>query len=263
MSTESPAVWICLPTYNERENLERMVHALRDELQAHAIDGTVLVIDDGSPDGTGEIADRLAAEFDFVQVLHRSEKAGLGKAYIAGFAVALAGGAQLVMEMDCDFSHAPSDVHRLVAAASGDGAADIVLGSRNIPEGGVKNWPLSRRMISKGGSLYARTILGLHVRDLTGGFKCFRREVLERLDLDQIGAAGYIFQIEVTYRALQAGFTVREVPIIFTDRVYGESKMTGSIVREAMCGSGDCACRRRDHCSTGRPGAVEPAARST
>jgi dolichol-phosphate mannosyltransferase len=233
MPTESPSVWICLPTYNERENLERMVRALGEEFAAHAIDGTVLVIDDGSPDGTGAIADELADELPWVRVLHRTEKAGLGKAYIAGFGVALDGGADLVMEMDCDFSHDPRDVHRLVAAAT-LGDADVVLGSRNVPEGGVRNWPLSRRIISKGGSWYARSILGLPVRDLTGGFKCFRREVLELLDLGQIAAAGYIFQIEVTYRAVQAGFRVREVPIVFTDRVYGESKMTGSIVREAM-----------------------------
>lgn len=227
-----PAVWVCLPTYNEAENVERMVLALGEEFQEHSINGTVLVVDDGSPDGTGAIADRLAAAYPWVRVLHRTEKEGLGKAYLAGFAVALDGGAEYVMEMDCDFSHNPKDVHRLIGAAV-DGA-DVVLGSRNIPGGGVENWPLSRRFISKGGSLYARTILHLRVRDLTGGFKCFRRHVLEKLDLSSIAAHGYMFQIEVTYRAIQAGFSVREVPIVFTDRVYGESKMTGRIVREAM-----------------------------
>lgn len=224
-------LWICLPTYNERENLERMIEALSAEFETHALDGHVLIIDDGSPDGTGEIADRLAVAHEWVEVLHRSTKEGLGRAYLAGFAKALDAGAELIMEMDCDFSHAPADVHRLVAASAD---ADVVLGSRNIPGGGVRNWPWRRRMISKGGSFYARTILGLPVRDLTGGFKCFRRAVLETLDLSQIAAQGYTFQIELTYRAIQAGFRVREVPIIFVDRVYGESKMHGNIVLEAM-----------------------------
>lgn len=224
-------LWICLPTYNERENLEPMVRALGDERQAHGLDATVLVIDDSSPDGTGEIADRLASELPWVQVLHRAGKEGLGRAYLAGFRVALDAGAELVMEMDCDFSHDPRDVHRLVAAAQD---ADLVLGSRNIPGGGVRNWPWHRRLISKGGSLYARTILGVGVRDLTGGFKCFRRTVLETIGLDGVEAQGYTFQIDLTYRALQHGFAVREVPIVFVDRVAGESKMSGAIVLEAM-----------------------------
>jgi dolichol-phosphate mannosyltransferase len=227
----TPSVWICLPTYNERENLERMVRALGEEFAEHAIDGTVLVVDDGSPDGTGDIADTLAAELPWVKVLHRTTKDGLGRAYLAGFAEALASDTDLVMEMDCDFSHNPKDVHRLVAATA---EADLVLGSRNIPGGGVRNWPLSRRIISKGGSLYARTILGVPVRDLTGGFKCFRREVLESIDLDSVAAPGYTFQIELTYRTLKQGFRVREVPIIFVDREFGESKMSGNIVLEAM-----------------------------
>lgn len=224
-------LWICLPTYNERENLERMVHALHAEFRNHGLDGNVLVIDDGSPDGTGEIADRLADRHDWVHVLHRTAKQGLGRAYLAGFAVALEQGAQLVMEMDCDFSHSPSDVHRLVAATA---SADLVLGSRNVDGGGVRNWPWTRRLISKGGSFYARTVLGVAVRDLTGGFKCFRRVVLETIELEHVNAQGYTFQIELTYRALRAGFQVTEVPIVFVDRVYGTSKMSGNIVLEAM-----------------------------
>jgi dolichol-phosphate mannosyltransferase len=225
------ALWICLPTYNELENLERMIRALAAQRAEHALDMTVLVIDDGSPDGTGDVADRLAAELDWVRVLHRTSKDGLGRAYLAGFQVALDAGAELIMEMDCDFSHNPADVARMVAA-SGD--ADLILGSRGVKGGGVTGWPLHRKIISRGGSIYARAILGLKVRDLTGGFKLFHRRVLERLDLNGVHAAGYTFQIELTYRALQAGFTVKEIPIIFIDREFGESKMTGSIVREAM-----------------------------
>lgn len=226
-----PSVWICLPTYNERENLERMVRALGEQFDSNAIDGTVLVVDDSSPDGTGEIADTLAAELPWVRVLHRTQKEGLGKAYLNAFQVALEAGAELVMEMDCDFSHNPADVPRLIEAA---GDADLVLGSRNVPGGGVRNWPFTRKFISKGGSLYARMILGLKVRDLTGGFKCFNRRVLEGLDLENVAAQGYTFQIDLTYRAVKRGFSVKEVPIIFVDRVYGESKMTGNIVLEAM-----------------------------
>lgn len=227
----SNSLWICLPTYNELENLERMVRALGEQRAEHALDMTVLVIDDSSPDGTGDVADRLAEELDWVRVLHRTSKDGLGRAYLAGFQVALDAGADLVMEMDCDFSHDPKDVHRLVAASAD---ADLVLGSRGVPGGGVRGWPLLRKVISRGGSLYARTILGLKVRDLTGGFKLFHRRVLEALDFDGVEAQGYTFQIELTYRAVQAGFTVKEVPIIFIDREFGESKMTGNIVAEAM-----------------------------
>lgn len=225
------ALWICLPTYNEIENLERMVRALGEQRAEHDLDMTVLVIDDGSPDGTGDVADRLAAELDWVRVLHRTSKEGLGRAYLAGFRVALDAGADLIMEMDCDFSHNPADVPRMVAASAD---ADLVLGSRGVPGGGVRGWPLIRKVISRGGSFYARTILGLRVRDLTGGFKLFHRRVLERLELHDVQAAGYTFQIELTYRAIQAGFNVKEIPIIFVDREFGESKMTGSIVREAM-----------------------------
>jgi dolichol-phosphate mannosyltransferase len=218
-------VTICLPTYNERENVERMVRTL------HELDVNVLVIDDGSPDGTGEIADRLAAELDAVSVLHREKKEGLGPAYLAGFRRALDEGAELIMEMDCDFSHDPADVQRLIAAA---GDADLVLGSRYAPGGGTRNWGLLRRFISRAGSLYAQIILGLHVRDLTGGFKCIRRAVLEALPLDEIHSKGYAFQIETTYRASRKGFKIREVPITFVDRVEGGSKMSRAIVVEAV-----------------------------
>ena len=219
---------VCLPTYNERENLERMVHALGEVLGP---DDHVLVIDDNSPDGTGEIADRLAAEHGFVDVLHRPRKEGLGPAYIAGFGRALADGADLVLEMDCDFSHRPEDARRLIDAAAD---ADLVLGSRYVPGGSVGNWGLGRRVISRGGSLYAQLLLGVPVRDLTGGFKCYRRRVLERIDLDAIDSRGYAFQIETTYRALRAGFRVVEVPISFVDRQVGGSKMSRSIVLEAI-----------------------------
>jgi dolichol-phosphate mannosyltransferase len=217
---------VCLPTYDERENLEAMVRAL----EPHGV--RVLVIDDSSPDGTGELADRLAAEHDFVSVLHRERKEGLGPAYLAGFARALADGADLVLEMDCDFSHDPADVPRLIAAV--EGGADVALGSRYVPGGEIANWGRVRRFVSAGGSWYARTLLGIPVRDLTGGFKCFRREVLERIDLGAIHSKGYAFQIEMTYRARRAGFTVVEVPIRFVDRVEGSSKMSRTIVAEAI-----------------------------
>ncbi len=219
---------VCLPTYDERENLEPMLRALGAVLGP---DDRVLVIDDNSPDGTGELADRLAAELPFVDVLHRERKEGLGPAYLAGFREALARGAELVVEIDCDFSHDPNDVPRLLEAVRD---ADLVLGSRYVPGGGVENWGLVRRAISAGGSLYARVLLGVGVRDLTGGFKCFRRTVLESLPLDEVHARGYAFQIELTYRALRRGFRVREIPIRFTDRVTGGSKMSRAIVLEAI-----------------------------
>jgi dolichol-phosphate mannosyltransferase len=216
---------VCLPTYNERENLDRMARTLV------GLGVRVLVIDDNSPDGTGEIADRLAEELERVSVLHRPRKEGLGPAYIAGFGQALREGADLVLEMDCDFSHDPADVPRLISAAAD---ADLVLGSRYVPGGRVGNWGPLRRFISRGGSLYAQVLLGLPVRDLTGGFKCYRRAVLEALPLDEIHSKGYAFQIETTYRALRKGFRVREVPITFVDRVEGGSKMSKSIVVEAV-----------------------------
>jgi dolichol-phosphate mannosyltransferase len=218
-------VTVCLPTYNERENLERMVRRLGE----HGV--RVLVIDDNSPDGTGEIADRLAAELDYVSVLHRERKEGLGPAYLAGFQRALVEGSDLILEMDCDFSHNPDDVPRLVAATA---EADLVLGSRYVRGGGTANWGLVRRFVSRAGCVYAQVLLGLRIRDLTGGFKCYKREVLEALPLDEIHSKGYAFQIETTYRAVRKGFTVREVPIVFVDRVEGGSKMSGTIVLEAI-----------------------------
>ncbi len=225
---------VCIPTYNERENIEPMLRALGGVLGP---DDRVLVIDDASPDGTGEIAERLGEELGFVDVLHRASKDGLGPAYNAGFHRALERGAELVLEMDCDFSHDPADVPRLIETAGGaDGAggADLVLGSRYVEGGGTRNWSLLRRAISRGGSLYARLLLGAPVHDLTGGFKCYRRAVLERLDLDTIHARGYAFQIETTYRALRAGFRVVEIPIVFCDREAGGSKMGKRIVLEAI-----------------------------
>src|SRR5436305_3534571 len=191
----------------------------------------VLVVDDNSPDGTGEIADGLAQELDFVSVLHRSTKEGLGPAYVAGFRRALADGAELILEMDCDFSHDPADVPRLIAAC--DAGADLALGSRYVRGGGTQNWGLARRVVSWGGSLYARLLLGVRVRDLTGGMKCYRRRVLEEIDLDAVDSKGYAFQIETTYRALRKGFRVVEVPIRFVDRAEGHSKMSHGIVLEA------------------------------
>ena len=216
---------VCLPTYNERENLERVVRRLGEQ------GVSVLVVDDNSPDGTGEIADRLAAELDYVSVLHRERKEGLGPAYLAGFREALATGADVILEMDCDFSHKPEDVPRLIAAT---GEVDLALGSRYVPGGGTENWGFVRRFISRAGSLYAQLLLGLPVRDLTGGFKAYRRAVLEMLPLDEIDSKGYAFQIETTYRALRKGFSVREVPIVFVDRVEGGSKMNRTIVLEAI-----------------------------
>jgi dolichol-phosphate mannosyltransferase len=221
-----PTATVCLPTYNERENLEAMLRALEP------LGVEVLVIDDNSPDGTGELADRLAAELDFVSVLHRERKQGLGPAYLAGFRRVLAGDADYVLELDCDFSHDPADIPRLLAAC--EAGADLALGSRYVPGGGTANWGLARRIVSWGGSFYARVLLGVSIRDLTGGFKCFRRHVLESLDLDAIESKGYAFQIETTYRVLRKGFTIVEVPIRFVDRTEGESKMTRGIFLEAV-----------------------------
>jgi dolichol-phosphate mannosyltransferase len=223
----SAPVWLVLPTYNEAENLPVIVAAALDNLPG---DRRVLIVDDNSPDGTGEIADRLAAEHDEVEVLHRPAKQGLGPAYVAAYAVALAGGAELIAQMDADFSHDPSDLPRLLEVAEN---ADLVLGSRYVDGGGVLEWGPLRRFISRGGSAYARAVLGIGVRDLTGGFKVFRREVLEAIEPETIPSLGYAFQVETTYRAIRAGFRVVEVPIVFRDRRVGESKMTGSIVLEA------------------------------
>jgi len=227
-----PTIWVVIPTYNEAPNIERLVRAAVVELDRVARDGyRILVVDDDSPDGTGAIADALAAELETVEVLHRAGKTGLGHAYLAGFARALQRGAELVVEMDADFSHDPRYLGELLEAAR---TADLVLGSRYVPGGGVRDWGLLRRLISRGGGLYARLILRVRIRDLTGGFKCIRREVLEAIDLGSVRAEGYVFQIEVTYRALLAGFRVREVPIVFRDRTAGSSKMSARIALEAM-----------------------------
>jgi len=225
--------WLILPTYNEAENIQAIVAAAGEVLAAAAPEGfRVLVVDDGSPDGTGQLAERMAAEHDWLRVLHRAEKNGIGPAYLAGFRHALDGGAGYVMEMDSDFSHDPADLARLLQAVY-DGA-DLALGSRYVPGGGVSDWGWLRRLISEGGSTYARLVLGLRVRDLTGGFKCFRREVLEAIHFDAVRSQGYAFQVELTYRAVQAGFRVVEVPIVFRDRQHGTSKMSWRIAAEAM-----------------------------
>jgi dolichol-phosphate mannosyltransferase len=224
---QGPA-WLVLPTYNEAGNIEAFVEAVLDKLPTTA---RVLIIDDNSPDRTGEIADRLATQYEAVTVLHRSHKEGLGPAYIAGFKRALAEGAGLVLEMDSDFSHDPAYLPRLLEAGE---RADLAIGSRYVPGGSVGDWSAMRRTISRGGSTYARFVLGVKVRDLTGGFKCFRREVLEAIDLDSIRSRGYAFQVEMTYRAIQRGFEVVEVPIVFRERRAGKSKMDRSIVAEAV-----------------------------
>jgi dolichol-phosphate mannosyltransferase len=229
----SGEAWLILPTYNEAENVEAIVRAAGAVLAEASPDGyRVLIVDDGSPDGTGELADRLATEHEWVLVLHRAEKKGIGPAYLAGFRRALDDGAGLVMEMDSDFSHDPADLARLLAAV-GEGA-DLALGSRYVPGGGVSDWGLLRRFVSEGGSTYARWVLGVRVRDLTGGFKCFRREVLEAIHFDGVRSRGYAFQVELTYRAVRAGFRVVEVPITFRDRQQGTSKMSWRIAAEAM-----------------------------
>jgi len=219
---------VVLPTYDEAENLESIVSAVLDA--APEVDG-VLVVDDDSPDGTGDIAEVLAARDPRVEVLHRRKKEGLGPAYVAGFQRVLAEGADLIVQLDADFSHDPADVPRLLAAIRG--GADLALGSRYVAGGGVGDWGAMRRAISRGGSAYARLILGLGVQDLTGGFKCYRREVLEAIRLESVGALGYAFQVETTYRACLAGFRVTEIPITFHDRRIGNSKMSRAIVAEA------------------------------
>jgi dolichol-phosphate mannosyltransferase len=226
-----PGAWLILPTYNEAENIEGLVRASLAQLETTGRDHTILVVDDGSPDGTGRIVDRLAEELAFVRVLHRERKQGLGRAYLAGFGLALANGAELVLEMDADFSHDPADLPRLIAAAE---AADLVLGSRYVPGGGVSSWGRVRRLLSRGGSAYARILLGVPVRYLTGGYKCFHRRVLEAIDLEHVHADGYGFQIELTYKAVRAGFTVAEIPILFRERSVGKSKMTARIALEAV-----------------------------
>ena len=228
LTSDQGAPWLVLPTYDEAENLEAIVTASRAKLPDSA---QILIVDDNSPDGTGAVAEALAERLDNVSVLHRQRKEGIGPAYVAGFRRALAGGAGLVLEMDADFSHDPAYLPRLLEAAS---RADVVLGSRYVEGGGVSDWGPLRRVISRGGSTYARLVLGVGIQDLTGGFKCFRREVLEAIDLDSIRSRGYAFQVELTYRAVSAGFRVVEVPIVFRDRRAGNSKMDRAIVAEAV-----------------------------
>ena len=218
---------VILPTYNEKENLPGIAPAIL----AAAPEVDILVVDDNSPDGTGALADELAARQPRLNVLHRERKEGLGRAYLAGFAEALARGYGRIVEMDADFSHDPDALPGLLEASR---KADLVLGSRYVEGGGTVNWGLGRRLLSQGGSLYARTILGVGIRDLTGGFKCFRREVLESIDLESVRSSGYAFQIELTYRTLKRGFTVLEIPIVFADRRVGKSKMSRAIVAEAL-----------------------------
>jgi dolichol-phosphate mannosyltransferase len=224
---ENARVWLVIPTYNESANVEAIVEAALEALPSSR---RVLIVDDGSPDGTGRIADDLAAAHEDVAVMHRPRKTGLGPAYVAGFREALAGGAELIAQMDADFSHDPKDLPRLLEAAEN---ADLVLGSRYVDGGGVTDWGPARRAVSRWGSTYARVALGIGVHDLTGGFKVFRRGVLEAIDLESLASQGYAFQVETTFRAMKAGFRVVEVPIVFRDRRVGASKMTGAIVLEA------------------------------
>jgi dolichol-phosphate mannosyltransferase len=231
-------VLVVIPTYNERENLGPILRRLHAALpKVHA-----LVVDDGSPDGTGELADELAEADERINVLHRTEKAGLGAAYVAGFRWALAQDYATIVEMDADGSHAPEDLPRLLDALSG---ADLVIGSRYIPGGSVVNWPKRREILSRGANIYSRIALGVKVNDITAGFRAYRHEVLEKLALDEIASHGYCFQIDLTLRTDEAGFEIVEVPITFTDRVIGESKMSGSIVREAGLRVGSWGVKRR------------------
>ena len=226
--------WVVLPTYDERENLEAVVGRTRKALASCAppVDGKILVVDDGSPDGTGELADALAAAHEDVRVLHRERKSGLGGAYLAGFGIALAEGADFVLEMDADLSHDPADIPRLIAAVRG--GADVVLGSRYLPGGGAEGWPAHRRFLSRAGGRYAAAVLGLRLTDLTGGFKCFSARALRILDHERVQTRGYGFQIELTYHAARAGLEIAEVPIVFREREHGYSKMSPAIAFEAL-----------------------------
>ena len=226
VAAQGPA-WLVLPTYNEAGNVEAIVEAALAKLPG---DARILVVDDSSPDGTGEIVERLSASEARLELLRRPRKEGLGPAYVAGFRRALDAGAGLVLEMDSDFSHDPAYLPRLLEAVR---SADLAIGSRYVAGGGVRDWSPLRQAISRGGSAYARFALGVGIRDLTGGYKCFRREVLEAIDLDSVRSRGYAFQVELTYRAIEHGFRVVEVPIVFRDRREGDSKMGGAIVAEA------------------------------
>ncbi len=227
-----PALWVIVPTYDEAASIERLLRSVAAVLADVAPgDHRILVVDDGSPDGTAQLAERVGAELGVVEVLRRSEKNGLGQAYLAGFAHALAAGAERVCEMDADLSHDPGHLPALLAAAE---RADVVLGSRYVHGGGVTEWGLLRRLLSRGGCVYARLILGLPQHDLTGGYKVLHRRVLEAIELDSVRSQGYVFQIEITYRAVLAGFRVVEVPIVFREREVGTSKMSARIALEAM-----------------------------
>ncbi|GAA3064064.1 polyprenol monophosphomannose synthase [Pseudonocardia yunnanensis] len=246
-------VLVVIPTYEERDNLEPVL----SRLHAAVPTADVLIVDDASPDGTGELADALAAADPRISVLHRAGKAGLGAAYLAGFAAALRGEYQFVVEMDADGSHPPEDLPALLAALDD---ADVVIGSRYVPGGVVRNWPMHRELISRGGNLYSRIALGVPIKDITAGYRAFRRQVLEELDLDEVSSQGYCFQIDMAWRAVQGGFRVREVPITFTERERGRSKMSGAIVAEAfwrvMCWGTSRVLRRshgRDDAVSGGP----------
>ena len=238
---EGPAgsVLVVIPTYNERDNLEPLLARM------HAVvpDADVLVVDDGSPDGTGELADKLAADDSRVRVLHRTAKEGLGAAYLAGFAVALQGEHQVIVEMDADGSHAPEQLHRLLDAL--DAGADLVIGSRYVPGGTIRNWPRRRYALSKTANTYARVLLGVDIHDITAGYRAYRREVLEKIDLSAVDSKGYCFQIDLTWRTINNGFVVVEVPITFSERELGQSKMSGSNIREAMLKVADWGIRGR------------------
>ncbi|AEA25466.1 Dolichyl-phosphate beta-D-mannosyltransferase [Pseudonocardia dioxanivorans CB1190] len=230
MAEPAGPVLVVIPTYQERENLAPIVK----RVHASVPEADVLVVDDGSPDGTGELADELAAADERIRVLHRTEKAGLGAAYVAGFSLALEGPYQVVVEMDADGSHAPEDLPELLEALESDGGADLVLGSRYVPGGRVVNWPAHRQLLSRGANLYARLALGAPVKDITGGFRAFRRQVLEDLDITTVASTGYCFQVDMAWRAQQAGFRIREVPITFTERELGASKMSVEVMAEAL-----------------------------
>jgi dolichol-phosphate mannosyltransferase len=227
MAEATGPVLVVIPTYEERDNLGPVL----SRLHAAVPTADVLVVDDASPDGTGELADAMAADDPRIRVMHREGKAGLGAAYLAGFAAALRGDHQVIVEMDADGSHPPEDLPALLAALED---ADLVIGSRYVPGGVVRNWPMHRQWISRGGNLYSRLALGVPIKDITAGYRVFRRQVLEELDLDEVSSQGYCFQIDMAWRAVQAGFRVREVPITFTERERGASKMSSAIVGEAL-----------------------------
>ena len=226
-SAAAGRVIIVMPTYNERQNLEIMAGRIRESVP----DADVLVVDDNSPDGTGDLADKLSEADTHVQVMHRSEKAGLGRAYVAGFSWALERGYDAIVEMDADGSHRPEDLPKLLAALDG---ADAVIGSRYVPGGTVVNWPRSREILSRGANIYNRVMLGINIKDATGGYRVYRASTLRKINLDDIESAGYCFQIDMTLRVLQAGLTLIEVPITFVERERGTSKMSNAVIREAF-----------------------------